>query len=93
MSFGISGQVMELESRRGIPGVVVSAFDKDLIFDDLLGEVITDADGRFDVTYDGSAFNGFFDSRPDIYLRIKTQHGHLIHTTENSVRSEAGKEE
>ncbi|MDY6912301.1 MAG: hypothetical protein SVM79_08105, partial [Chloroflexota bacterium] len=60
---------------------------------DLLGEVITDADGRFDVTYDGSAFNGFFDSRPDIYLRIKTQYGHLIHTTENSVRSEAGKEE
>ena len=93
MSYTIWGCVTDSESGCGVPNVVVSAFDKDLLFDDLLGEVITDAEGNFRVTYEGSAFNRFFDSRPDIYVRVKTLGGRLLYTTENSVRSEAGKEE
>lgn len=93
MSFRIRGQVRDPESKRGISGVVVSAFDKDLIFDDLLGEIATDANGNFQLSYEGKAFQGLFDSRPDIYLRIKTLDGQLLYTTEDNVRCEAGKEE
>ena len=51
-SFRIWGQVREVESKRGIPNLVVSAFDKDLLFDDLLGEVVSGEDGNFQLTYE-----------------------------------------
>ena len=51
MKFQISGRVQEAESGLGVPGVIVSAFDKDLVFDDLLGKVMSDAEGRFHVEY------------------------------------------
>ena len=35
----ITGQVLEAESGRGVPGVIVRAFDKDRLFDDLLGKL------------------------------------------------------
>ena len=35
MKYEISGRVQELESKAGVPGVTVSAFDKDLLFDDI----------------------------------------------------------
>ena len=59
-------------------------------FDDLLGEVVSGEDGNFQLTYEGKAFQGIFDKRPDIYLRIKMQDGRILHTTENNVRCEAG---
>jgi hypothetical protein len=93
MSFRVSGQVRELEGKRGIPNLVVSAFDKDLFFDDLLGEAVSDEKGNFQLTYEGRAFQEIFDKRPDIYLRIKTPDGRLFHTTKDNVRCEAGKEE
>ena len=92
-SFTIWGQVREVESKGGIPNLVVSAFDKDLLFDDLLGEVVSGENGNFQLTYEGRAFQEIFDKQPDIYLRIKTQDGRILHTTENNVRCEAGKEE
>ena len=63
MKFEISGQVQEAESGRGVPGVIVSAFDKDRRFDDLLGEVISDADGRFQMEYDEEKFRDLFEKR------------------------------
>jgi hypothetical protein len=64
----ITGQVLEAESGRGVPGVIVRAFDKDRFFDDLLGEVMTDAGGEFQLMYDESKFREFFDTAPDIFL-------------------------
>ena len=56
----ISGQVQEAESGRGVPGVIVRAFDKDRFFDDLLGEVMTDAEGGFQLIDDEiDAFEDF----------------------------------
>jgi hypothetical protein len=84
------GQVRELESKRGIPSLRVSASDKDLILGGLLAEVATDANGNFQLSYEGQAFQRLFDSRPDVYRRIETADGKALYTTEHNLRCEAG---
>lgn len=93
MDFKISGQVQEAESGQGVPGVIVSAFDKDHRFDDLLGEVMSNADGNFQITYNDRKFRDLFEKKPDIYLTVKTVSGNVIHTTRGSVRFDASPHE
>lgn len=93
-AFRIYGNVRELESKIGVPGLIVEALDKDLIFDDHLGSVTTDINGNFEIRYDKEDFQEiFFDQRPDIYLRIKTPDGKLVSTTEDKVRYGANRTE
>jgi hypothetical protein len=90
--FKIYGRVIVKETGRGIPNVIVEALDKDLIYDDRLGSVITDKDGNFEILYDREDFQElFFDRKPDIYLRIRRAGGKAICTTEDKVRYKAGK--
>ncbi len=63
MTFEISGCVREAETGRGVPGVIVSAFDQDRTYDDLLGEVMSDAVGAFRLTYEEGAFRDLFERR------------------------------
>lgn len=93
MKYEISGRVQELESKQGVPGVTVSAFDKDLVFDDLLGEVMTDADGAFYIEYGEGALKELFAAAPDIYLKVKTPSGQTLRTTDNAVRFNASPHE
>ena len=68
--------------------------DKDLFFDDLLGAVTTDKNGNFEIKYDKEDFQELFlDKKPDIYLKIKNQHGKVIHTTKDKIRYGAGRAE
>jgi len=93
-AFKIYGKVRELESKIGVPGLIVEALDKDLIFNDRLGSVTTDNAGNFEIRYDKEDFQElFFDQRPDIYLRIKTPDGKLVSTTEDKVRYGANRTE
>jgi len=93
-AFRIYGKVRELESKIGVPGLIVEALDKDLKFDDRLGSVTTDIDGYFEIRYDKEDFQElFFDQRLDIYLRIKTPDGMLVSTTEDKVRYGANRTE
>lgn len=73
--------------------MAIDAQAQALLLDDLFGEVVSGENGDFQLTYKGRAFQEIFDRRPDIYLRIKTQNGRIVHTTQNNVRCEAGKEE
>lgn len=68
--FTIAGVVREAESGIGIPGLFVKAYDRDLLFDDLLGTAITNAEGSFEIVSEASDFREFFERRPDLYLRI-----------------------
>jgi hypothetical protein len=70
MEFRITGIVREKESKGRIPGLLVRAFDKDLLFTDLLGSAITDSNGTFSIGYEGKDFQELFEKRPDIYLDI-----------------------
>ncbi len=89
MKFEITGRVQESESGRGVPGIIISAFDKDRHFDDLLGEVMSDADGNFFMEYDEKKFKDLFEKAPDIYLTVKTLSGRVLFTTEGATRFKA----
>lgn len=69
-TFVITGLVREKESGVGLPGLIVRAYDKDAIYDDLMGEARTGGDGGFCITSEAKDFRDFLDVRPDVYLRV-----------------------
>lgn len=83
--FVLSGRVIHAKSRGGVSGLLVQAWDKDLFFDDCLGEGTTDSTGHFRIAFAGERFREFlFDLRPDVYVKIYSG-GVLVKSTENSV--------
>lgn len=84
----VSGIVVESESGRPLAGLRVRAFDKDLVFDDELGESATDAVGRFEIRFSESQFRDWNETAPDLYIRIFDASGErLLHSTEQAPRS------
>ena len=94
ITFRITGTVKVAETGVGLPGLFVKAYDKDILFDDLLGSAITGAGGRFEIVSEMRDFRDFFDVKPDIYLKVYTRDGvKEIHTTKKGVRWNAGRVE
>ena len=58
MKFAIMGVIREKESGLGVPGLIVRAYDKDLLYDDMLGSAVTDANGGFGIRYREADFRG-----------------------------------
>jgi hypothetical protein len=94
LGFKIVGKVSEKESGRPIPGLLVRAYDKDLLYDDLLGNAISDSEGKFELKYDRADFKELFDHRPDIYFKIMDKESEkILYTTYDSIRWDAGTDE
>ncbi len=94
LEFKISGIVFEKESRKPLPNLIVRAYDKDLLFDDLLGDASTNNSGYFELRYSKKDFKELFENKPDIYFRIyDPSSNRAIHVTANSVRWNAGADE
>jgi carotenoid cleavage dioxygenase len=92
--FRITGLIREEESGRPLPGLMVCAFDKDVIKDDYLGENLTDADGRFEIRFTDADFKDAIESRPDLYLYIFVPgHDDPVHDTSYQVRQNATDDE
>lgn len=94
-TFVITGLVREKESRLGLPNLIVRAYDKDLLYADLMGEDRTSCDGGFRIVSDAEDFRDFFDKRPDIYLRILvpgqgSAAPREVFNTRNAIRWNAG---
>ncbi len=88
--FKIWGRVLDKGTGKGLPNLIVAAFDKDLFIDDPLGSVITDKNGYFEIHYGTKDFRELiFDRRADIYLRITDARGNQLLTTKDWVRREA----
>jgi class 3 adenylate cyclase len=68
--FVILGKLSEADSGNAIEGLVVRGFDKDLLFDDYLGESRSDAEGRFEIRFTDEFFADLSEKHPDIYLKI-----------------------
>lgn len=67
----IHGQVVERGSGRLLPHLRVEAWDKDLIFDDLVGSAVTNAQGRFDIDVLPVHYAELcLDRRPDVYFKV-----------------------
>jgi carotenoid cleavage dioxygenase len=86
----VVGTVKEEESGRPLGGLMVRAYDEDLIKDDHLGDAITGAAGEFEIQYTEAQYRDLHETLPDVYLRIYDASGkRLLHTTEKSVRKNA----
>ncbi len=88
MTFIVKGRISS-EKGAAVSGLAVEAYDDDLFVDDYLGSSTTDNEGAFEIQFPPGAFRSFLDreSRPDVYLNIKTSEGEIVHTTD--VRREA----
>lgn len=89
--FLIHGEVVVKEIGKALSGLTVEALDADLFVDDRLGSTVTDKEGKFGIRYDKSDFiDLFLDPKPDIFLRVLSSSGKLLHTTKDHVRYDAG---
>jgi hypothetical protein len=83
----VVGTVVEQESGRPLEGLVVRAYDKDILFDDKLGSVQTNASGQFEISYTETQFRDFNETQPDLYVKVFDASGKkLLHSTKSQVR-------
>ena len=83
--FRIDGTITSLINNRGIPGLRVEAWDKDLAIDDFLGSAETGVHGEFTIEFDSSYYQEVcIDRNPDVYFKIY-RGDELVHDTEDSV--------
>jgi hypothetical protein len=85
--FRILGRVRGAQSKAPKSGLCVRAFDKDIVFDDPVGDTVTNERGEFFLEFTEEAFRDVWEQRPDLYLRIFDAGGtKLLVTTEREVR-------
>lgn len=81
------------EAGRPVPGVLVRLYDKDRQFDDLLGAVSTDNDGRYQISYRVQDFKEGLETGADLYVTVEDAKGKQLYRSDKAVRFDAGKEE
>lgn len=88
--FVVHGKVTYEASGRPAEDKRVTAMDADLLFDDKLGETVTDENGHFTLSYSAEKFRDLFERAPDIYLVIRDEEGCILTTTKDVVIRDAG---
>ena len=92
--YKVTGVIRESGSGRTLPGLVVRGYDKDLIFDDHLGDARTDESGRFSIEFTDEPFRSPVDENPDVYLVVFDASGEReLLSTLDRVRRNAAAEE
>jgi hypothetical protein len=90
--FRISGQVIESQTRQGVLGLRVEAWDIDKQNPNPLGVATTDGQGNFQIAFDKTQFREFFpETVPEVFFKVY-QGETLIKSTEDSVLVNAGTE-
>lgn len=88
----VRGRVIDADEQ-SVPGVMVTAHDRDQRFDDKLGAGLTNDDGEFEIRYSVRDFREGEEPGPDLYLRVINQDGEILFSTKDDVRFNAGREE
>ena len=93
-SFTIRGTIEEEETGRPLSGLVVRAFDRDLVFDDKVGFATSDGEGRFEIRFRRADFSDLREASPDLYLRVYDPSGtRELYQTRDAVRRNASSTE
>jgi hypothetical protein len=66
----VSGHVLHPKTAKPVPGVVVEAIDKDVSKHDVLGSVLTNAQGKFTITFRTKDYKESGENEPEILLRV-----------------------
>jgi hypothetical protein len=88
----VRGRVTDAKGKP-LPEVTVSLYDEDLLFDDRLGQAVTDAEGRYELTYRTGDFRDLIERRPDLYVKLTAKNGSILHVQPAEVRCEASRTE
>lgn len=78
-TYAVRGTVVD-SSQRGVAGLTVTAYDKDLFASDFLGVAETDASGVFVIRFDLSHFASIVDRKPDLYFTVEDGGTELLNT-------------
>ena len=79
------GRVVDSATGQGVEGLRIEAWDKDLLFNDPLGNTVTDGQGCFQISYKESDFKDLFgDKSADLFFRV-FKDGVFIKSTEDSI--------
>ncbi len=89
--YQITGRITKKEGKTGVHGLLIKVLDKDRQFDDLLGSVLTDQEGRFALVYDEDEAPVLFAKRPSFALRVYDRDEVALHTTRKVTRFQPGK--
>ncbi len=92
VEWAVRGRVTD-EEGKGLGGLTVSLYDKDLIFDDRLGQTETDNNGNYSFNYRTEDFRDLVERKPDIYLKVIDREGRTLYTSKRKIRYEAGRVE
>src|SRR5687767_10085416 len=85
----IVGLLREQPSKQPVAGARVRAYDRDDSTNDLIGEAVTDTDGRFTIVTEDPAFPDFIEDSPDVVLEIELPKGRT-HGARRDLRWSAG---
>jgi hypothetical protein len=88
----VRGRVSDAEGK-GLAGVTVSLSDKDLVFDDRLGQTKTDDKGDYSLTYHVEDFKDLIERKPDIFVKVMDDQGKALFTSKDAIKFEAGRVE
>ena len=86
----VKGRVTD-EGGKGLGGLTVNLYDKELNFDDKLGTVSTDENGDFIANYEAEHFRDVIEANPNIYLKVIDKEGNVIYSSRKKIKFETGR--
>ncbi|HKE59540.1 MAG TPA: hypothetical protein VKB46_22675 [Pyrinomonadaceae bacterium] len=88
----VRGRVTD-KSGKGLSKLIVSVYDKDLLFDDRLGQAETDSNGDYILTYHREDFRDVIERKPDIYVKVLDQQGNILYSSKKKIKFNVGRVE
>jgi len=88
----VRGRVTD-KAGKGLNKLIVSVYDKDLLFDDKLGQTETDSNGDYTLTYHTEDYRDIIERKPDIYVKVLDQKGKTLYSSKKKIKFNVGRVE
>jgi len=88
----VRGRVTD-KAGKGLSKLIVSVYDKDLLFDDKLGQTETDSNGDYTLTYHTEDYRDIIERKPDIYVKVLDQKGKTLYSSKKKIKFNVGRVE